>query len=107
MKTAKDVERVAGECTTAIASLKVREEQLQAKEMKCKVFWLNLIKEKERREEEELRTEGLQRKLATMKIERMELQERIVAQIEAHNEEMQRANELTGSLAEQTKKHKA
>lgn len=42
-----------------------------------------------------------------MKTERTELHGSIMTQIEAHNEEMQRANELIASLAEQTKKHAA
>ncbi|OAE26247.1 hypothetical protein AXG93_1007s1030 [Marchantia polymorpha subsp. ruderalis] len=80
---------------------------LWVKEMECKVLGLNLVKEKELREEEELRTKDLQREIATMKTERMELQGRIAAWTKAHNEEMQSANELMASLAEETKKHEA
>ncbi|OAE22745.1 hypothetical protein AXG93_2035s1270 [Marchantia polymorpha subsp. ruderalis] len=74
--------------------------------MECKVIWLNIIKEKELREEEELRTKCLRREIATMKTEKMELWGRIAARTEAHNEETQCTNELTASLAEHTKKHK-
>ncbi|OAE22652.1 hypothetical protein AXG93_328s1040 [Marchantia polymorpha subsp. ruderalis] len=85
----------------------VREEQLRAKDVECEVLRLNLAKEKKLRAEEELRTKVLRREIATMKTERMELQGRIGAQTEAQNKEMQRANELMASLAEETKKHEA
>ncbi|OAE20309.1 hypothetical protein AXG93_1084s1010 [Marchantia polymorpha subsp. ruderalis] len=61
---------------------------------------VNLVKEKELREEEELRSEGLWQGIATMKTKTLELWGRIVAQTEAHNEEMQLAYELMGSLTE-------
>lgn len=85
----------------------MREEQLRAKDVECEVLRLNLAKEKKLRAEEELRTKVLRREIATMKTERMELQGRIGAQTEAQNKEMQRANELMASLAEETKKHEA
>lgn len=58
VKTAEEMTR---ECATATASLKVCEEQLRAKYMKCKVLWLNLVKAKELRAEKELRIEGRRR----------------------------------------------
>lgn len=65
----------------------------------------SLAKEKELRAEEELRTEGLRQEIAAMKIESMELREKIVACTEAHNKELQRVNELMASLAKEMKKH--
>lgn len=104
VKIAKEMTR---ECAAVTASLKVCEEQLRAKYMECEVLWLNLAKEKELCEDKELRIKDLRREIATMKTKRMELRARIVAQTEAHTKEMQRANKLMASLAEQTKKHKA
>lgn len=79
MKTAEEMKRVVGECAAATASQKVRVEQLRTKEMECEVLRLNLVKEKERRREEELRAKDLRREIASAKIERMDLWERIVA----------------------------
>ncbi|OAE19485.1 hypothetical protein AXG93_1040s1490 [Marchantia polymorpha subsp. ruderalis] len=82
-----------------------RQEQLQAKKMETKVLWLNLAKKKELRTKEELRIKDLRREIVAMKTERMELRVRIGVRTEAHNKELQLANELMASLAEQMKKH--
>lgn len=81
MKVAEDLERVTGECAAVTASLKVLEKQLWAKEMECKVLRLNLVKEKELCEGEELRIKGLWREIATMKTKTMELRGRIVCHV--------------------------
>ncbi|OAE22616.1 hypothetical protein AXG93_2272s1020 [Marchantia polymorpha subsp. ruderalis] len=107
MKIAKDVARVVGECAARTATLQVHEEQLWAKKMECKVLWLGLVKQKELREEEELRTKGFWREIATMNTMTMDLRRRIKAQREALNVELRCVNELTTSLAEQTQKYKA
>lgn len=89
------------------ATLKLREEQLWAKKMECEVLRRELVKEKELREEEELRTGGLRRQIATMKTVTMDLQRRIEACWKAHIVELRRLNELMASLAVQTRKHEA
>ncbi|OAE35363.1 hypothetical protein AXG93_4052s1000 [Marchantia polymorpha subsp. ruderalis] len=104
--TAKVAKRVASltlECATMTVNLQEREEHLRAKKMECEILRLNLAK-KELRAAEELRTKGFRREMAVMKTERMELWGRIEARTEAHNKELQRANELMASLAEQMKK---
>lgn len=73
--------------------------------MDCEVIRLNLAKEKECRAKKERMTEDLRRQIVAMKTERMELRGKIGARTEAHNKELQCANELMASLAEQ-KKHK-
>lgn len=90
----KIAEDVARECAAATTSLKVQEEQ----DMECKVLRLNLTKKKELRAEEELRTEDLRQEIATMRIGRLDIRGRILAQTKAHNEELQRANKLKASL---------
>ncbi|OAE22805.1 hypothetical protein AXG93_496s1000 [Marchantia polymorpha subsp. ruderalis] len=101
VKTAEVMKRV---CAAATASLKVREEELQTKDMGCEVLRLNWPNRRSFVQREELRTEGLWRKIATMKTKSMDLRGKIEARTDSHNKEMQRANEL---MAEQTKKHKA
>ncbi|OAE24633.1 hypothetical protein AXG93_4080s1130 [Marchantia polymorpha subsp. ruderalis] len=76
--TTKATERVASltsECATMTITLQEREEHIRAKEIECEVLRLNLIKEKEFRIEEKMRTEDLGREIAVMKTERMELRE--------------------------------
>ncbi|OAE30919.1 hypothetical protein AXG93_1640s1020 [Marchantia polymorpha subsp. ruderalis] len=101
--TLKTAEEMKKECAEATA--KEREEHLQAKLMECEVLWLNLVKEKELRAKDELRTKDLWWAMAAMKTERMELHGRIEARTKAHNKELQRANELMASLVERMKKH--
>ncbi|OAE22964.1 hypothetical protein AXG93_1384s1000 [Marchantia polymorpha subsp. ruderalis] len=100
VKTAGEMKR---ECAEATA--KEREEQLQANKMEYKVLRLNLAKEKKLRMEEKLRSKDLRREIVAMKIKRMELRKSIGSRTEAHNKELQCANELSLSLAEHMKKH--
>ncbi|OAE24750.1 hypothetical protein AXG93_1800s1010 [Marchantia polymorpha subsp. ruderalis] len=64
-------------------------------------------KEKECRAEEKQKAEGLWRHIDALKTKRLELRKRIGKRTEAHIRELQCANELMASLAEQLRKHAA
>ncbi|OAE33503.1 hypothetical protein AXG93_1467s1050 [Marchantia polymorpha subsp. ruderalis] len=64
-----------------------------------------LAKEKELRAEEEQMAEDLPVQIAAMKTEQMELRGRIAERTDAHSKELQRADELTESLADVIWKH--
>lgn len=85
--------RCVDELTTDLA----KRDQLHAAEL--------VAKEKECRAKEEQKVEGLWRQIVALKIERMELRGRIGVRTEPHSMELQRAKELTASLAEQLRKH--
>lgn len=66
-----------------------------------------LVKKKECRAVEKQKAEDLQRHIDALKKERMELSSRNEECTDAHSRELQRANKLTASLAEQFQKHAA
>ncbi|OAE33726.1 hypothetical protein AXG93_3363s1000 [Marchantia polymorpha subsp. ruderalis] len=83
----KTAEEMKSECAAETTSLKVRKEELWAKDIKCEVLQLNLAKEREFCAEEALRPEDLWREIMTIKLERMDLRGRIGARTHAHNKE--------------------